>query len=52
MIDIYQLKSKDSTLYFKTSGTRPDVRFYLFGKIETHLNEIKRVQKHVKENFV
>ncbi len=51
MIDIYQLKSSDSTLYFRPSGTGPEVRFYIFGKVETHLNEIKRVQKYVKENY-
>ncbi|UCC18233.1 MAG: hypothetical protein JSV62_08945 [Promethearchaeota archaeon] len=51
MIDIYQLKSENSTLYFRPSGTGPDVRFYIFGKVETHLDEIKRVQKYVKENF-
>ncbi|MFX1391868.1 MAG: hypothetical protein ACFE9Z_17525, partial [Promethearchaeota archaeon] len=38
MIDIYQLKSHDSTLYFRPSGTGPDVRFYIFGKTETHLD--------------
>ncbi|MFX0139660.1 MAG: hypothetical protein ACFFDN_38830, partial [Candidatus Hodarchaeota archaeon] len=52
MIDIYQLKSKDSTLYFRPSGTGPDVRFYIFGKVETHLDEIKRVQEYVKENYI
>jgi len=52
MIDIYQLKSQDSTLYFRPSGTGPDVRFYIFGKVETHLDEIKRVQSYVKENYI
>ncbi len=52
MIDLYQLKSKDSTLYFRPSGTGPDVRFYIFGKVETHLDEIKRVQNYVKENYI
>ncbi len=52
MIDIYQLKSHDSTLYFRPSGTGPEVRFYIFGKTETHLDEIKRVQKYVKENYI
>ena len=52
MIDIYQLKSKDSILYFRPSGTGPDVRFYIFGKVETHLDEIKRVQNYVKENYI
>jgi phosphomannomutase len=52
MIDIYQLKSKDSTLYFRPSGTGPDVRFYIFGKKETHLDEIQRVQQYVKENYI
>ncbi|MEE9378558.1 MAG: hypothetical protein V3V33_11060 [Candidatus Lokiarchaeia archaeon] len=51
MIDLYQLKSKNSTLYFRPSGTGPDVRFYIFGKVETHLDEIKSVQNYVKENY-
>jgi phosphomannomutase len=50
-IDIYQLKSNDSTLYFRPSGTGPEVRFYVFGKRETHLEEIKRVQDYVKKNY-
>ena len=50
-IDIYQLKSKDSTLYFRPSGTGPDVRFYIFGKRETHLEEIHKVMEHIKINF-
>ncbi|MFX1550516.1 MAG: hypothetical protein ACFFB9_09155 [Promethearchaeota archaeon] len=52
MIDIYQLKSQDSTLYFRPSGTGPEVRFYIFGNVETHLNEIKRVQKYVRDNYI
>ena len=52
MIDIYQLKSENSTLYFRPSGTGPEVRFYIFGKVETHLGEIKRVQKYIQENYV
>ncbi|MFX0148095.1 MAG: hypothetical protein ACFE8E_10165 [Candidatus Hodarchaeota archaeon] len=51
LVDIYQLKSEDSTLYFRPSGTGPDVRFYIFGKRETHLDEITRVQNHIKENY-
>jgi len=51
MIDIYQLKSSDSTLYFRPSGTGPEVRFYIFGNVETHLDEIERVQNYVKENY-
>lgn len=50
-IDIYQLKSENSTLYFRPSGTGPEVRFYIFGKKETHLEEIKKVQEHVKKNY-
>ncbi|MFX0020779.1 MAG: hypothetical protein ACFE9S_00515 [Candidatus Hermodarchaeota archaeon] len=52
MIDIYQLKSHDSTLYFRPSGTGPDVRFYIFGRVETHLEEIKRVQNYVRDNYI
>jgi phosphomannomutase len=52
MIDLYQLKSLDSTLYFRPSGTGPDVRFYIFAKVETHLDEIKRVQNYVRENYI
>jgi len=51
MIDIYQLRSNDSTLYFRPSGTGPEVRFYIFGNVETHLDEIKRVQNYIKENY-
>ena len=51
MIDIYQLKCSDSTLYFRPSGTGPAVRFYIFGKRETHLEEIRKVQDYVKENY-
>jgi len=50
-IDIYQLKSNDSTLYFRPSGTGPEIRFYIFGKRETYLEEIKTVQDYVKKNF-
>ena len=50
-VDIYQLKSDDSTLYFRPSGTGPEVRFYIFGKRETHLNEIKTVQQYIKTNY-
>ncbi len=52
MIDIYQLKSEDSTLYFRPSGTGPDVRFYIFGKVDTHLDEIKQIQNYVKDNYI
>ncbi|MFW9879723.1 MAG: hypothetical protein ACFFG0_42150 [Candidatus Thorarchaeota archaeon] len=52
MIDLYQLKSENSTLYFRPSGTGPEVRFYIFGKVETHLDEITRVQKYIQENYV
>ena len=50
-IDIYQLKSKNSTVFFRASGTGPDVRFYIFGKRETSLDEIKRVMEHIGENY-
>ncbi len=51
IIDIFQLKSNDSTLYFRPSGTGPEVRFYIFGAKETHLSEIKAVQNFVKSNY-
>ncbi|MCJ7651477.1 MAG: hypothetical protein MUP85_22950, partial [Candidatus Lokiarchaeota archaeon] len=51
-IDIYQLKSQNSTLYFRPSGTGPDVRFYIFGNRKTHLDEIKDVQKYINENYM
>ncbi len=50
-LDIYQLKSKDSTLYFRPSGTGPDVRFYIFGKRETHLEEIHKVMKYIEHYY-
>ncbi|MHA1931489.1 MAG: hypothetical protein ACW96X_03060 [Promethearchaeota archaeon] len=51
MVDIYQLKSENSTLYFRPSGTGPDVRFYIFGKVQTHLEEIQKVMKYVESNY-
>ncbi|MFX1236713.1 MAG: hypothetical protein ACFFAS_15040 [Promethearchaeota archaeon] len=51
IIDIYQLKSKDSILYFRPSGTGPDVRFYIFGKRETYSEEIKKVQDFIKSRY-
>ncbi|MFW9895725.1 MAG: hypothetical protein ACFFD7_07965 [Candidatus Thorarchaeota archaeon] len=51
MIDIYQLKSENSTLYFRPSGTGPEVRFYIFGKFETHLEEIKKVMEYVDNHY-
>jgi phosphomannomutase len=51
MIDIYQLKSENSTLYFRPSGTGPDVRFYIFGKVETHLEEIQTVMEFVNKKY-
>ena len=50
-VDLYQLKSHDSTLYFRPSGTGPEVRFYIFGNRDTHLKEIKAVQDYVKTNY-
>ena len=50
-VDIYELKSNDSTLFFRPSGTGPDVRFYIFGKRETHLDEIQKVMDFIGKNF-
>ena len=50
-LDIYQLKSKNSTLFFRPSGTGPDVRFYIFGKRETHLEEIHKVMKYIEHYY-
>lgn len=52
MIDIYQLRSVDSTIYFRPSGTGPDVRFYIFGNRDTYLDELKKVQEYVKSNYL
>jgi len=51
LIDIYQLKSENSTLYFRPSGTGPEVRFYIFGKVETHLEEIQNVMHFIDNNY-
>jgi phosphomannomutase len=50
-IDIFQLKSKNSTLYFRPSGTGPEVRFYIFGDLETHLEELKAVFNYIKLHY-
>ena len=51
MVDIYQLKSENSTLYFRPSGTGPNVRFYIFGSVQTHLEELHEVMKYVESNY-
>ena len=51
IVDIFQLKSSNSTLYFRPSGTGPDVRFYIFGKRETHLDEITNVMEFINKNY-
>ncbi|MGV9172654.1 MAG: hypothetical protein ACOC35_08805 [Promethearchaeia archaeon] len=50
-VDIYRLKSDDSTLYFRPSGTGPYVRFYIFGDRETYNEEIDAVIDYVKKNY-
>jgi phosphomannomutase len=50
-IDIYRLKSEDSTLYFRPSGTGPYVRFYIFGDRETYSHEIDAVINYVKNKY-
>jgi len=37
---------------FRPSGTGPDVRFYIFGKRETYLEEIKNVQDYIIKNYI
>jgi phosphomannomutase len=51
-IKIYQLKSSDSTLYFRPSGTSPKVRFYIFGDRDSYLEEIKRVKTYIKQKYI
>ncbi len=51
-IDIYRLKSQDSLLYFRPSGTGPDVRFYIFANREKYQEEINKVMHFVKNYYV
>ena len=51
MIDIFQLKRDKATLYFRPSGTGPEVRFYIFGDKETHEEEINEVMRIVKKKY-
>jgi len=50
-IDIYRLKSEDSMLYFRPSGTGPDVRFYIFANRKKYQEEINKVMEYVKSNY-
>lgn len=50
-VGLYQLKSIDSTLYFRPSGTNPELKFYIFGNQKTNLEEIKSVQDYIKANY-
>lgn len=50
-INIFELRRDQAKLYFRPSGTGPDVRFYIFGKKETYLEEINTVMKIIKEKY-
>jgi phosphomannomutase len=51
MIDIFQLKSDNSTVFFRPSGTGPDIRFYIFGNRETYEKELNTVMKYVNVKY-
>jgi phosphomannomutase len=51
-IEIYQLKSNKSTLYFRPSGTGMEVRFYIFADRDVYQEEIEEVQEFVKKNYL
>ena len=45
-IAIIHLKSNNSNLYFRPSGTGPGVRIYIFGEINTAKNELMQVKAY------
>ena len=50
-IDIYRFKSDNSMLYFRPSGTGPDVRFYIFANREQYQEEISQVMQYIKNYY-
>jgi len=50
-VEIYRLKSENSTLYFRPSGTGMEVRFYIFADKRVYEEEIEKVQEFVKKNY-
>ncbi|MEJ2279056.1 MAG: hypothetical protein P8Y70_15115 [Candidatus Lokiarchaeota archaeon] len=51
-IEIFQLKSEDSTVYFRPSGTGMEVRFYIFANKNIYQEEIEHVQDFVQDNYM
>lgn len=47
-ISIIYLKSKDSMLYVRPSGTGPEIRIYIFGNKNTYEKELKVVAQFLK----
>lgn len=51
-VSIIYLKSKDSMLYVRPSGTGPEIRIYIFGNKNTYENELKVVAQALKDLFL
>ena len=47
-VSIIYLKSKDSMLYVRPSGTGPEIRIYIFGNKNTYEKELKVVAQFLK----
>lgn len=51
-IDIILLKDKETEIYFRPSGTGPNVRIYIFGKKETYKQQLDDVKVYLEEKFL
>ena len=51
-VDIILLKDETSEIYFRPSGTGPNVRIYIFGKKESIQQQLADVKQYLEEKFL
>jgi phosphomannomutase len=50
-VDIILLRSSDTEIFFRPSGTGPDVRIYVFGPASTYKEQLALVQHWIEGIF-
>ncbi len=51
LVDIILFKSETTEIYFRPSGTGPEVRIYVFGPASTAQDELETVAAKINEMF-
>ncbi len=51
-VDIILLKDESSEIYFRPSGTGPNVRIYIFGKKDVIKQQLNDIKQHLEQKFL